>query len=192
MAEMKQPAGSVLGVSVAGLGQALRWAILPAFAVGAVPAINLATGGSPGAVLMAALADPLSVLAARSPGVRPSGALTQSKPRRDRDERVLAEALTRPLRPTDAPGGGGIVPSVPGDAVPGVPVAEVGPEAGPVGGDAGDIGPGPIPAGYYPGTGITVTPGAGPAWRRWRRRDAHHTGDDSDHARHTRRLGAGA
>lgn len=163
MAEIDQPAASAFGIPLAGLAQALRWAVLPAFAVGAVPALDLATGSRHGATLMAAFADPLSVLAARSPGARPTGALTQSKPRRDhdREERVLSEALTRPLLPTDAPGGG-VVPAAPGGVAPDVPVAEVLPDSVvPTGIDTADIGPGPVPTAYFPGSGITVVPGGG-------------------------------
>ena len=163
MAEIEPPTASVLGLPLAGLAQALRWAVLPAFAVGAVPAIDLATGGHHVASFMAALADPLSVMAARSPGARPAGALTQSKPNRGRDERVLAEALTRPLGPTDAPGQAGIVPVVPGVAAPDVPVADVVPATALPGVTdvIADGGPGPVPSGYYPGNGITVVPNVG-------------------------------
>lgn len=144
--------------SVAGaVGHVLRWALIPVLAVGAVPALDLATGGHGTAAVMAALADPLSVLAARSPGGRPAGALTQSKPIKKPSERVLAEALTRPLRPTDAPGlGTGPLPAE--VVLPGSPVTDMTPSTGT---DIGDVVPGPVGSTFYPGGGIAVTPYVG-------------------------------
>ena len=153
MGEIEQSAVKSAFATAAGrIVHAWRWAIIPVAVIGAVPALTFATGG--GGALMAALADPLSVLAARSPGARPAGALTQSKPRREPNpaERVLAEALTRP---TGAPAFGDF-PAAPFDiGAPDLPFA--GPESLlPVVDVAGA--PAPIGGGIYPGPGISVTP----------------------------------
>lgn len=98
------------------IGHAMRWALLPAAAVGTIAGVGIATGGVGSSAVMAAFADPLSVLAARSPGARPEGALTQTKLRKSTpEERTLANALTRPLDRFAGPGlGGGAPGAAPG------------------------------------------------------------------------------
>lgn len=143
------------------MGQALRWVVLPAAAVGTIAGVGVATGGVSGSAVMAALANPLSVLAARSPGARATGALTQTKLRKATPaEGVLSNALTRPLDRFAAPGLGGTAPgAAPADtvgdtvtdAVADLPVPPTGP------GSFGPIGIGFIPT---PG-GFVVTPNVG-------------------------------
>jgi hypothetical protein len=119
-----------------------------------------------GGVIAAALADPLSVFAARSPGARAPGALTQTKPSRSKgaerpvklaevfpSERVLSNVRTRqPDVPADLP-----------DAL------FVGPVAGPAGGVVPGIdaitpivptGNGGIPI-FAPGGVGPIVPGGG-------------------------------
>lgn len=140
------------------VGQVLRWAVVPVAAVGAIPVLDVATGGSGGAAVLAALADPLSVLAARSPGARPEGALTQSKPRKagPADERDLDNVLTRPLDRFAAPTAG---------AAPGAIVPEAVADAAPVAASDTFADQGPVPqftgGGFLPQSGIVITPDIG-------------------------------
>lgn len=155
--------GSILSMAS---GPVLRWALVPLGAAALAPAGLIATGTAGGAAVAAALASPLSVLAARSPGERAHGALAQSKSRRSGDdERKLADVLKRTPGPGGAPG--------PIGSVPGSPV-------GPLGDDAlypapdtfvtdqpggGDLVLGPSPTGFTPGPGpifaADVIPGSG-------------------------------
>jgi hypothetical protein len=111
-----------------------RLALIPLAAVAVVPAGIVVTGAPGSEAIAAAIADPLSVLDARSPGARAPGALTSSKPLKAADvqKRVLsnlngtpgaatpsaAAPLAQPVAPADAPGT--IVPAVvaagPGEA----------------------------------------------------------------------------
>lgn len=144
------------------IGHAMRWALLPAAAVGTIVGVGIATGGVGSSAVMAALADPLSVLAARSPGARPAGALTQTKVRKSGlEDRTLANALTRPLDRFAAPGLGGTTPGTAtgplNDTVADAVTDAVAPAPA---GDA--VAPGPV-LGSFIGTpgGIVVTPGIG-------------------------------
>ncbi len=141
------------------VGPVLRWAIIPVAAVGALPVIGLATNGG-GAAVMAALADPLSVLAARSPGARPAGALTQTKRNKVSlpEEHVLADVLTKPLDRFAAPGAGDMTPgAVTDEPDPGAAAAFAVDETAP--GD--DAAPGPVAAGFFPSQGLIITPTIG-------------------------------
>lgn len=158
-----------------------------------LPAGYVTNGASAGgAAIAAAIADPLSILATRSPGARAPGALTQTKGVRRAvagpvgavpSERVLSGARSRPVSaPTAIPPAPGvvfempaptpapvIVPTVVGD-LPGVsagpPVAFVGPAPFIGGGIGGGSGGGGV---ILPGTGGTdngggtVAPGGAPA-----------------------------
>lgn len=147
---------------VGAIGHAMRWALLPAAAVGTIVGVGIATGGVGSSAVMAALADPLSVLAARSPGARPEGALTQTKGRKiSPEDQTLANALTRPLDRFAAPGLGGTTPGTAtgplNDTVADAVTDAVAPAPA---GDA--MAPGPV-LGSFIGTpgGIVVTPGIG-------------------------------
>lgn len=148
---------------VGATGHVLRWALLPVAAVGTIVGVGIATGGVGSTAVMAALADPLSVLAARSPGARAAGALTQTKNRKvdAPSERVLASVLTRPLDRFAAPGlGGGTPGTTTGPVGDTVTEAVNNADAPPVPIDA--VVPGPVPGGFIgtPG-GFVVTPGGG-------------------------------
>lgn len=162
-----------------------RLALIPLAAVTVVPAGILATGAPGSKAIAAALADPLSVLDARSPGARAPGALTSSKPLKAADvqKRVLsnlngtpgaetpaaAAPLAQPAAPAEAPGT--VIPAVvaagPGEAaaiaplvVGGAPGAAILPGVaiapGVVGGGGGGGG---VIGGGGGGTGTTpVTP----------------------------------
>lgn len=110
-------------------------------------------------VIAEALADPMSVFAARSPGVRAPGALTQTKPALASNigpsapfapsERVLSNVRTRPAAPIEAglPGAEGIGPGE--NLVANAPTAPT----------AGGI---PIGlAGAVPGANFGIAPGSG-------------------------------
>ena len=145
------------------VGTVLRWALLPVAAIGTIVGVGVATGGVGSTAVMAALADPMSVLAARSPGARAAGALTQTKnPKADApSERVLAGVLTRPLDRFAAPGLGGGTPGTTTGAVGDtVTEAATNAEAPPVAFDGGI--PAPVTGGFIgtPG-GFVVTPGGG-------------------------------
>ncbi|WP_375392971.1 PEPxxWA-CTERM sorting domain-containing protein [uncultured Sphingomonas sp.] len=126
-------------------GNAWRQVAGPTAVLLLAPVALTATGPAGVGAVIAAIADPMAVMAGRSPGVRPAGALTQSKQRRlatpgPRSEHVLPRVRQHP---------GGVVPAdyVPGDAIP---FGEIGPEAvtpvtpiafaAPVGGGGGGVG----------------------------------------------------
>lgn len=136
-----------------------RLALIPIFGAALVPAGIVATGAPGSAVIAAVLADPATLLAARSPGGRPEGALTQSKPVKPAAmlERVLSDLHERPGAVTPA----AVAPALAGapadsDVLPGTVVA---PEAFPV--VASDVGPAPGPfiGGGSNLPGAIVTPG---------------------------------
>jgi hypothetical protein len=111
-----------------------RLALIPLAAMAVVPAGIVATGAPGSEAIAAAVADPLSVLDARSPGTRAPGALSNSKALKATDvqKRVLsnlngvpgtetpaaATPLAQPVAPTEAPGT--IIPAIvaagPGEA----------------------------------------------------------------------------
>lgn len=87
--------------------EASRRAMVPAAALLAIISGTIATSPGTAGALIAAIADPLAVLAARSPGARSSGALTQSKLRRaaadrPRTARRLPHQLHGPATPAGA------------------------------------------------------------------------------------------
>ncbi len=111
-------------------------------------------------LVSAALADPLSVLGARSPGVRPAGALTATK-------LALADARNGMGGPDDPVGAGD--PFVPSERVlstvrdrPPAAAGQAVPEGGlvPIAPVAGGSQPGPGAGGIAPGGGF-VSPGGG-------------------------------
>lgn len=87
--------------------KANKYLLVGGLVLAALPIGYAATSGSKAnRFITAALADPLAILEGRSPGVRPSGALAQSKPRKPvplgaakPSERVLANVRTRPIVP---------------------------------------------------------------------------------------------
>jgi len=87
--------------------KAHKFAIAGGLLLVALPIGYTATSGSKATrFIAAALADPLAVLEGRSPGRRPSGALAQSKPKKQipiglgkPSERVLANVRSRPFIP---------------------------------------------------------------------------------------------
>ena len=106
-------------------GNAWRQVAGPTVVLLLAPVALTATGPAGVGAVIAAIADPMAVIAGRSPGARPAGALTQSKQRRPaahgpRSEHVLPRVRQHP--------GGGVVPTdyVPNDAIP---FGEIGPEA---------------------------------------------------------------
>lgn len=146
-----------------------RWTLpVPAFAM--VATGLLTTGTVNGAKVAAALADPLAVLAARSPGARTPGALTQTKPIKaaDMQRRVLSNLRERPGAPGAPAGGAGPAPGAAGpvDAIDLLP-ADAGAIPAATAADApvvADVGGGPAPfsGGGVVVPGVFVTPGVGP------------------------------
>ena len=141
----------------------------------ALPIGYTASNGSKASrFIAAALADPLAVLEGRSPGVRASGALAQSKPKKKLptglakpSERVLANVRSRPTVPAAVPESGAQSPltAMPGlfDATPATesvlgsttdsPTVS---NPGSVGGGLLPITPGLIAGGGTPATGPTA------------------------------------
>lgn len=130
-----------------------------------VPAGSLASGADAGGrAIAAAIADPMSIFAARSPGKRAAGALTQTKSRASAGpagarptERVLAGVRSRPAAAPAIPALVGPIDGI----VPGASPFVLPVNAG--GGALGPIGPsGPVPVfGGVGGTPI-VFGGGGP------------------------------
>ena len=116
--------GQRMAVSQIGTG---NWAkvVPPAAALLLAPVALTATSPAGVGALFAAIADPLAVIAGRSPGARQAGALTQSKQRRSTGHRPRTERVLPRLR---YPAVGGIGPAdyVPSDAIP---FGEIGPQA---------------------------------------------------------------
>ena len=96
------------------------------------PAAGKAGGAMKGG-LLAALADPLSLFAARSPGGRGAGALLSTKPGLLPEERVLSEVRDRDPGPGIAPGIDPVFGTAPDGLAPGGD-----PPAGDPGGGGGD------------------------------------------------------
>ena len=149
--------------------KAHKVAVLGALVVVTLPVGYAASeGGATAKFVAAALANPLDILAGRSPGERMPGALAQSKPRKQLPstasqpgERVLSNVRTRPIAPVVAP------KSAPSAAAPGM-VDATPPSGGVLGiptpfapvASIGGIGGGILPAssGFVSGGGAVGTP----------------------------------
>lgn len=149
--------------------KAHKFAVLGALAVVTLPVGYAASeGGATAKFVAAALANPLDILAGRSPGERTPGALAQSKPKKQLPstasrpgERVLSNVRTRPIAPVVTPKSAplaaapGMVDATPpgagvlGTATPFAPVASIG-------GTGGGILP--ASSGFVPGGGAVGTP----------------------------------
>lgn len=140
-----------------------RWPLAAAFLV-LLSSGSVMIGGESGAALAVALEDPLALLADRSPGARPEGALFSTKPGKvvqDAVDSVLPLARASAPPAEDAPVSDGSIRFLASDPL--APV-EVGPPP------AAPVPEGPIPGspgGSYSGGGtpgfiVPVGPGSGP------------------------------
>ena len=166
------------------------------FAVAVVEAghpANGKAGGTKGG-LFAALADPLSLFAERSPGGRGAGPLLSTKPGLAPEERVLSEVRERDPGPGIAPGIDPVFGVAPDGLAPGGDPPAGDPGGGPGGGDPfGGGGPGPFAA-FNPGQPefLPFAPGSPPRLRHSGGSGARDLGDADPGILRRRRGGAPA